>query len=192
MAQDSSPTRIGVLRSIAELEQLRPYLTNTTAQRNADLDFFLFSSKGQPGFVRPHVLVSYDAKDPKAILFGRLEKRRLDVGLKYLTSRLPEISTLTFIEGGRIGTLSTPVADLFIRSIIDSLRVGEASVARLEGVEIDTSLYTGARSLPAVFSKDFFPTREVRLARRVEGGQGSVASGLSKNQRDWQKRREKK
>jgi hypothetical protein len=189
MAADFGQPRVTVHRTADELEALRPYWNRSNTHRNADLDFYLFLSAAQPEFVRPHVLVAYDGELPNAMLIGRLENRRMNMGLKHLTSRMPLVSTLTFIEGGLIGEISSIVGGLFIRSILDSLRDGEAHLAYLECVKTDSQLYACMNALPGFLSKDYFPGFEVRFARRVECGKGSFLKSLSKKQRYYLRRR---
>jgi hypothetical protein len=190
--QDPAATRqgIAVLRSASEIETLREFWETRQTHRGADIDFYLSALAESSSVVRPHVIVSYEAERPRAMLIGRLDEARMDVGdLRYLRARLPKVRTLTFLYQGWVGDVSSADSDQFIGQIIESLRAGEATMAVLDHVDIESPLYRSATTLPGFLIADHMARPEIHRARQMTANEKTFLASLSSRERNNQKRR---
>jgi CelD/BcsL family acetyltransferase involved in cellulose biosynthesis len=93
------------------------------------------------------------------------------------------------IYGGLLGESSTESCLVLIRSIVQSLREGEADFAFFNFLHNDCSLLNWSRTLPGMLSRDFFPAtqphRGMQLPRTPEKLYDNLPSKQRKNQR-WQ------
>jgi hypothetical protein len=180
-----------VARTVAEVEQLRSFWTTQPTSRDGDLDFYLFILRTRPEAVRPHVITLNTATGPRAMLIGRLETKPLDIRFGYFHLPTPVLRQLIFIDGGVAGRLSAADSDMIMRSIVASLRAGEADVAILEHFDTAHPLAERARALVPRLCADRFTTAHTHHKRTLGGRQPLLAT-LSANERNNQRRREKR
>jgi hypothetical protein len=181
-----------VARTVAEVEQLRPFWSEQQTSRDGDLDFYLFIVGSRSEVVRPHVIVVNRDGGPRAMLIGRLEQKPIDIRLGYLRLPSPSLRILTFIDGGVLRHLSTADSELVIGQIMASLRAGEADAAVLEHCNVEHPLFRLAGSLPGQFCVDRAATAHVHWIRRLPEAKGSLLASLSANERNNQRRRAKR
>ncbi len=90
-------------------------------------------------------------------MVGRLERKRLSFRIGYLPGLRAWARCLTFVYGAIHGNNSQENTELLVREVISSLRGGEAEVAMLEFVPIDSTLYQAGLTAPSVLSRDTLP-----------------------------------
>jgi len=182
---------VEVARSVAEVEQLRPFWRGQPSGRDGDLDFYLNVVLRRPEVGRPHVISLRRDGQPRAILIGRLETKPLAIGLGYFHLPTPRLRTLTFIDGGVLGQISAADGDEIMRNILRSLRTGEADLAVLEHFKVGHRLTECARRMPPRLCIDRLATAHVHY-RRTIAVDAPLLSSLSANERSNQRRREKR
>lgn len=145
---------VGVARSLAEVEAIREIWTAWPTHRDSDIDFCLEFTWAREEVIRPHVIVIYRDGQPKAMLVGRLERTRMTSRIGYL--RLPGVPlrALVFSYGGLLGDSSEENCNEFIQSIRTALRQGEASMARLEYLDVVSPLFERARRAYGFATRD--------------------------------------
>jgi hypothetical protein len=188
--QIGTSDRLEVIRTVADLEGLRRFWQSRATDRDGDLDFYLFIIGASPEAARPHVLIVRRDGKPDAMLIGRLENRRIQIGSPYIGLQSPILRILTFIDGGVLDGISASDSDLFARAILSSLRAGEADVAVLERLRTDYPLYQHTRSLADGLCVDPFPVRLTHRVRRLDDG--PFLASLSANERYNQQRRSRR
>jgi Acetyltransferase (GNAT) domain len=182
--------QVRVLRTRAEIEEIRCFWLKIQRQPNADIDFFLeVLASRQKKQWQPHVLLLYRNGAPDAILVGRREKSRMNLKIGYAAFLKPWVRALIFIYGGLMGNTCAENCEAFAVSIKRSLRENEADVAYFNHLEGDSPLYTALNRVGTFFTRDHFPMlqthRGIVLPERMAEIWQGLSSKVRKNQR-WQ------
>jgi len=77
-------TTVRVCRTVADIEEIRPFWASWKGYRDSDIDFYLEFIRTRQEVLRPHVIVLSRDGRPDALLIGRLEKTRIDSKIGYL------------------------------------------------------------------------------------------------------------
>src|SRR5882672_4479287 len=154
---DADNVTLRVAKSSAEVEQLRDVWTLWNRHPNCDIDSFLLANHLRRETMRPHVVVVYREGRVDCILVGRLQKGRMSFSMGGARILLPQAHTLHFLYEGFLGNQSVENSNILVQGIIKSLHDGDADVAELTGLRLDSPLYRAARHLPNVLCRDNFP-----------------------------------
>ena len=165
-AASASPSgSVRTARSLTELESLRSAWAGFDWPRvDADPDFLATLVETTSGEVRPHVSVLERSGAPAAMLVGRIEESRLDVRFGYRSVFRPRVRILTVAHGGLAG--GDREAPALVGEVLRALRDGEADVALLPGVRVDSQLLAEACVRPGTLYRD--GALDPRLHRRLE------------------------
>jgi hypothetical protein len=155
--QKAEKTEILVARSVQEVEAIRNIWTAWCWNPNADIDFYLQVLHLRPEILRPHVLLLYRDGSPVAMLVGRLVLDQVEARLGYARLFKTQARTLTFIQGGQAGDMSSENSIMLISEIIRSLRKGEADLAEFRFVKTDSPFCQSLIQCPGVLMRDRFP-----------------------------------
>jgi len=177
-----------VVKSIAEVHALREEWQALPRDPNADLDFYLTVIESHEEILRPHVIVVRREGVVKAMVVGRLERKRLEVALGYRKVSTRPIRFLMLIHGGALGEDSDELASPIVASIMKTMRDGEADIVWFYGLEQNSALYRAARKAGSPASRDFFPTRLGRWRGRIPPTYEALLRQLSPNARHNLKR----
>ena len=151
-----SETTVRVLRTLSEVEEIRPWWGSWQGNPDADIDLYLsFFRAGTTEIVRPHVIVVYRGGIPDAILVGRIDHRPIHFRIGYLPFR-PKANILFFVAGALRGNPSFENSELFVQEICNSLSRREADVAYLNLLRTDSDLFQLAKKLPGFARRDHF------------------------------------
>jgi len=181
--RQGSRLTLQISRSISEIEELREIWTAWQSHPTSDIDHFLSIVRLRPEIERPHVMVIYRDGRPDSILVGRLERKRICLGLTYLKLLQPEARVLCFTYEGFLGNQSAENSAYATREIVRCLSSGEADVARLEFVKTDSPLFEAAKSSPGILCRDHFPSIQLHGSLRLPGRFEDFLTGLSRKER---------
>lgn len=152
IAEDVAEVR--VLRSVAELEEIRPHWESWPGNPESGMDFYLNLLRSTPEIIRPHVLAVYRGGRPRTILVGRVDRRpieRLRIG--YLPVRL-KAKSLFFVNGSLRGEGSPQDCEILIRELCQNLSSGEGDLAYLNFLREDSHFYDCATKMPPFLCRD--------------------------------------
>jgi hypothetical protein len=152
---------IRIARSPSEVEALREVWVDWGGHRDSDIDFVLMIIESYPEALRPHAIVVNRNGKPDAILIGRLERKRLTFKIGYLNAFRSWARCLTFVYGAIRGNASPENTQIFVQEVMNCLKQGEADVALLEFVPIESPLYQFGMKLPGILSRDTLPPPQV-------------------------------
>ena len=191
----TSEFRVRILKTLPEIEEIRPIWGSWPGHRDSDIDMFSAVVASNPETLRPHVIVAYRDGRPDAILIGRIDLttqllRHLRVGYWLMPS--PRVRLLTFVIGAQRGNSSPEVSELLLREAVASLRRGEADLARLEYLEVGTPLYRLARSLPGILGRDHCVLPQPHWYMELSGTYEEVFSKRLSTSLRWEFRRKAK
>jgi hypothetical protein len=141
---------IRIARSVSEVEALREPWTKWPSHRDSDIDFYLMIVRSYPEVLRPHVVALYRDGELQAIMVGRLEEKRLSFNIGYLRPFRPRARCLTFVYGAVHGSNSPENTKVLVEAVMASLKRGEADLAILEFVPVNSHLYQRATNVPRI------------------------------------------
>lgn len=191
--QNMNPeVEIRIARSASEVEALREPWTAWGGERDSDIDFVLMIIESYPEAVRPHVIALYRNGEPEAILIGRLERKRLDFRIGYLTVFRPWARCLTFVCGALRGNASQENTRMLLSEVMHCLKEDEADLAVLEFVSTQSSLYQLGLKMPGILSRDVLPALQKRhllsLPKDVEEVYGRMSGTRRKHLRSSERK----
>lgn len=176
----SSDVEVRILRSLEELEALRPVWETWPGNRDSDIDFYQLVVRNNPESKRPHVLVVYRGGRPDAMLVGRLDSTRLDrVRIGYIRVR-PRVDVLYFVYGALRGNPSRENSELLVQEICKSLAAGEADLAYLNFLIEGSPLLQIAKTAPPAPCQDRYQSSQVHFTRSLPSSVAEFRRGLSK------------
>src|SRR5580704_14558703 len=103
-----------VIRSEAEIEEIRPLWTGWQRHPNSDIDFYLMIHKLRPNVVRPHIILLYEDGQPRTMLVGRIERGHVDCSIGYKSLIAPKMQIMSFVHGGLLGDASGEAGDAIV------------------------------------------------------------------------------
>ena len=182
---------IRVIRTEAEIEEIRPLWKAWQRHPNADIDFYLMIQRLRPNVLRPHIiLVSADGA-PGAMLIGRIEQGRMECSIGYKSLFAPRVRIMSFIHGGLLGNVSEEASDALVNSIMQSLKEGDADLARLHFLRADSAIYPAIRKRVGFPCRDRFPMVQQHWRIEMAATMQDLLAGLSSDHR-WELRKKSK
>src|SRR5579864_6859010 len=110
---------VQVARSVEDVAALRSVCQDIQSNPEGDLDIFLSLLASRKQILRPHLIaLRKNGSAPHALLVGRIEKQRIDIGLGSGRLSLPAVRCLTIIGGGRCGDNSADTASELVESVM--------------------------------------------------------------------------
>jgi len=179
-----------IARSASEIEGIREIWTGWQSNPTSDIDNYLSMVRLRPEIQRPHVMVVYRDGHVDSILVGRLDRTRISFKLGYLNLFQPEVRVLCFTQGGFLGNQSAENSEFVTREIVRCLSRGEAEVARLDYVGIDSSLFEAVKGVPGILCRDRFAATQPHGCLRLPGSYEEFVGSLSRKERHNLKRYE--
>jgi hypothetical protein len=177
-----------IARSVSEIEEIRGIWTEWQSNPTSDIDNFLTMVRLKPEIQSPHVMLVYRDGLLDSILVGRLERARISFTLGYLKLFQPEVRALCFAYRGFLGNQSAENSQFVMREIIKCLSSGEADVARLDYVGIDSPLCESAKAVPGILCRDYSAPTQPHGCLRLPGTFEEFFGSLSRKERHNLKR----
>jgi CelD/BcsL family acetyltransferase involved in cellulose biosynthesis len=179
-------------RSRAEVEEIRQIWSGWPSHRDSEIDFCLDFAWAREEVIRPHVVVIYRDGHPDAMMVGRLERSRLRSKIGYL--RLPGIPArvLNFSYGGLLGNPSAENVDAIVKAILTALREGEADMALLDHVRLDSILHDHALRASGFATRDHAIKPELHCFMALPATVDELYRGFSQGLRAEVRRKKKK
>ena len=182
---------IKILRSLAELEEVRAAWEAWPGNRDSEMQTYLSCLRLNRNTERPHVLVVYRDGRADAILIGRIDNDQVRCRFGYFCAAFPA-RIMCFVYGALRGNASEENCDLLVSSIMVSLAEGEADVAYLNFLRRDSSLCRIASSKPQVVCRDHVSATQRHFAAALPSTVDDFYKMLSPKARKNQKWQAKK
>jgi hypothetical protein len=178
--------KVVALQTLQEVETLRTMWAPCQKTRNSDLDFFAAMVRSRGNRCSPYVLVMTVDGRTDAILIGFREIKTLAFNFGFATVAKREVSRLEFVYGGLLGNDCEDNCIAFVRAIVDSLKNGVADLAFWDRLDIQSTLYRHALTIPGFAIADHcrgvaehtFMTFPDNLKTFLTATQGSLRSKL--------------
>ena len=150
---------VRVARTVEQLESFRNVWTEMTRDEvQTDPDYFLWSLRGEPQVLRPHVLAVDRDGRTDSMLIARLSRLRLPCKVGYTTVYAPVVRALSVVHKGLLGVEDDVVADAVLDELFSGLDQGDADVLLFRQLRRDSRLREAAQA------RSGFLTRQ-RIAR---------------------------
>jgi len=183
---------VKVLKTFAELEEMRGLWSTWNKHPNSDIDFYSMVLRSGGEVRTPHVMVCYEGGYPQAMLIGRIENSCIELRLGYKSLWHAPVRQLTLIYGGALGNLSAVHCGALMNEVINTLERGQADLAFFNHVDADSELCVAATKLPRLLSRDNVPARVAHRGMTLPGRVEDVYRRLSPKVRKnikWQARK---
>lgn len=142
---EPQPVQIEALHD--HIESLRAHWQRWQNHPNVDIDFYQTILQHRPEILRPNVLLASRDGTPKALLVGRIERRKRTFQLGYLKLFESELRVLTIPSGGLLGNTSQDICHSLLHNLIGSLKRKEADMIHFSHLRTDSPLYGLVRDL---------------------------------------------
>jgi len=177
-----------IARDLAEVELLRPTWEELQQNEcspvvNADIDRFISVVGPRQDVVRPHVILLRNSGNPKAMLIGRIEEKRLNCKIGYKTLLRPLLRCLLVVYGGLLGNLTDELCAMLIRELQDALGKGEADVVLFSHLRKGSPIYRCATTMPSFLCRGHLSKTEVHRSMSVPDSIDSFYKSRSKKHR---------
>lgn len=173
---------VRTLTTISELENIREAWELLPGYRDSDPDLVFAILRSRPEILRPHVIVVERNHVITTMLVGRLEQTSLDLTIGYVHCR-PRARLIYFFHGGVRGEETLEVCQLLIEEIRTCLASGEADLAYLNYLRVDTLLYKSAGNRSYFTGPDNPATTQDHFVARLPGSLDEFYANLSANAR---------
>jgi len=192
-ASGSCPLATQTFRDLDQLGSLREIWESWPGSRDSDLDYFSAVVRSRGDQCRPFVVLASREGSPEGMLIGLLERRKVPVGLNYITICHPEVTLLEFVPGGLRGNVSRESCAALVRHVIRSLDEGSADAALWHQLDVQSPLYQCALRLPRFAQRDHsHRVRNYWSLQLQTKGLDAFLAHLSRSQRSKLRRKYKK
>lgn len=174
---------IRIIRSVEEIENVRSIWESLQVHPSSHIDYFLESIKGDSKIVAPCVILYFVSNRLQTIIVGRIIATRLIFKIGYLPIYKTNGRVLSILEHGILGVCGDEDARYIVTEIIRLLAQGEADMAHLASLSIDSPIYRCARSLPTAWSRGYLASPEKRWTLHLPGSYPQFLEGLSPKSR---------
>jgi hypothetical protein len=181
-----------VIRTLPEIEEIRPVWENWSNHPNSDIDFFLMNLRNEPGNPRPHIIVVYRGGQPECMLVGRIARRAIEFKIGYKTMFKPKARVMGFVYAGLLGNVDAETNGRLVDEVVACLKRDEAEAAFFMLLRGDSSLLESLTRRPTWSSRDHFISFQAHRSMTVPASAERLRQGLSAKVRKNQKWQAKK
>jgi CelD/BcsL family acetyltransferase involved in cellulose biosynthesis len=183
---------VKVIRSIENIEAVRSIWETLQVHPSSNIDYFLESLKADSKIVAPCVILYFVSDILQAIVAGRIIETKLIFKIGYLPIYKTKGRVLSILEHGVLGVCGDEDARYVVAEIIKLLAQGEADMAHLASLSIDTPIYRSARNLPRAWCRGYLASPEKRWTLHLPGSYQQFLEGLSPKSRSTNLRSKRK
>jgi len=134
---------------------------------NTDIERYLSVVESLKETVQPYIIVLYCDSDPKAIMIGRIETRRITCRVGYATILKPSLRCLTVVYGGILGQPSDQTSAKLLQELTNTLKQGDVDAVFFNQLRLDSPLYHLTRKTPNFLCRCYSPVVEPHWQTRL-------------------------
>ena len=171
-----------------EIEAIRPIWEEMQNNEpypiiNTEIDKYISVIKAHEEKVQPYIILIKHNGNPISMIIGRLERRRLNLRLGYMTLFNPTLRCLSVVYGGIIGEASKDIHILQICQLMEILRNGEVDMVFFNQLRVDSQIYQLAQTMPGFMCRNHFPRIDPHWVMSVPDNMQLFYKSCSKNNR---------
>jgi Acetyltransferase (GNAT) domain len=183
---------IRVITTIEEIEDIRPLWEHWQRHPSTTIDAFLESLQGDKTLACPFVMLAYLKNEPQCLLVGRILETKLEFNIGYFPLYRTQGRVLSILDKGVLGDVPEQCSELLIKAVMDRLAKGDADMAHLACLPIESPIYDKARTLPGFLFRSYVLTAEKRWSLHLAGDYKQFLDQLSAKSRNNAMRSRKK
>jgi hypothetical protein len=181
-ANETMP-HIRIIKSIEDIEKVRSIWEAFQVHPVANINYYLESLKNDPQVISPCVLLFYESNMLRLIVVGRIIEMNLVFKIGYLPVYKTRARVLSIIEQGVMGNCGDQDARYIVEALMDLLAQGEADMAHLASIPVESPIYLCARKAPKVLFRGYLSPCEKRWELHLAGSYQQFLEGLSPKSR---------
>ena len=155
---------------------------------NTDIDRYLSVIESLKETVQPYIIVLYYDSEPKAIVIGRIETRRIICRVGYATILKPTLRCLTVIYGGILGKPSDQTITKLLQELTNTLKQGDVDAVFFNQLRLDSPLYHLARKMPHFLFRCYSPVVEPHWQTHLPDSTEAFYKDMSGNRKRYLRR----
>ena len=184
---------IKVAKSFEEVEAVRDIWVQmqrgeSMPALNTDIDRYLSVVESLKETVQPYIIVLYYDGDPKAIVIGRIEMRRITCRVGYATILKPSLRCLTVVYGGILGKPSDRTSVKLLQELTNTLKRGDVDAVFFNQLQLDSPLYELTRTMPNFLCRCYSPVVEPHWQTHLPESMGAFYKDMSGSRRRYLRR----
>jgi len=189
----SDKWKVVVARDVEEVEGIREIWVQmqrgeSMPALNSDIDHYLSVVESLEEEVQPYVIVLYYDGNPRAMVIGRIETRRITCRIGYTTILKPSLRCLSVVYGGILGHPSDQISSRLVQELVDTLKRGNVDVVFLNHLRIESHMHRLSRTMTHFLCRDHFPVVEDHWQTHVpETAEEFYASIRRKRKKEWKR-----
>ncbi|MBN2593274.1 MAG: GNAT family N-acetyltransferase [Sedimentisphaerales bacterium] len=157
--------KIKIAKSFEEVEAIRDIWMQMQRDEsvpalNTDIDRYLSVMESLKETAQPYIIVLYYKSDPKAIVIGRIETRRIRCRVGYATIFKPSLRCLTILYGGILGQPSEQTSVRLLQELTNILKQGDIDTVFFNQLQLDSPIYRLSRKKPYFLCRCYSPVVE--------------------------------
>lgn len=181
---------LNILKDVKDLESIHDMWVTLHSEAsvpnpNTDYCHYNLVLNNLNSLVRPHVIIVKKNENPTAMVVGRIETKKIDYSIGYMTLFSTELRCLTIAYGGVFGNFDTQTYVLIVRSLLESLKRSEAEAVFINSLEVDSHSYMFQilKEMPSLFCRDFVSSSSTHWKMRIPNSLDQFLSSRSKKHR---------
>jgi CelD/BcsL family acetyltransferase involved in cellulose biosynthesis len=148
---------VEIATTLDAIEALRPTWRKWAHSLDTDIDYFLHGLAHDPGSLRPYVITVYNEGVARAMLVGRIRKRRAYSVVSFVSIPGPHARVLEIKKGGRMGRPSPAIDKLLALELLNATKSGEVDSVCFERLPLHSELFRQVQQLPSFLIKERVP-----------------------------------
>ena len=172
-----------IIRRLEDIQKIRPLWERWQNHPHSNIDAYLEDFKIKKDILSPYLILVSKEKDDKALIIGRILKTKLFFKVGYLSIYRTKAKVLQILDNGVLGDVNEEEAYCVINHIVEMLEEGEADMAHLAGLMVESPLYVLGRELPGLFSKSYLFSKENRRILHLKGNFDEFLKSLRRKTR---------
>jgi hypothetical protein len=175
-----------------ELSLIRPYWDLFADHPRIDPDIFLMKLEKSGGVSNPAILVVHKLQQVCALFIAKIEDKRLNFRIGFLSVAKPRARVLACSDRGFIGAADPQVSDALVAAILYLLRNGAIDYAHFASLDVDSPLRQSAQFLPSKLCRGRLNSLEQRWFLHLPRSYEEFLKSRSRKTRENIKRKEKR
>lgn len=154
--------RCTTVQRLEDIQNVRSYWEKWQNHPHSNINAYIEDFRIKKNLLSPYLMLVSKADEAKALIIGRILQTELNFKIAYLSVYRTKAKVLQILDNGVLGDVKEEEAHCVINHIVHMLKNGEADMAHIAGVRVDSPLYALGKKLPVIFSKGYFSFTENR------------------------------
>jgi len=179
---------VKIFRDINDLEEIKDFWKGLTYYPYTDFDYYLQIAASDKEFLRPYIILLTLDNRPITLLIGRIKNTKTKIKIGYKDIHKVKTKILEILYAGFLGDQSLDVCHLLIDTIKKSLKAGEADIAYLKYLSINSNIFKTAKKSVNGIIRDYLSVHTSHWILRLPDSYNEFLNGRSKSSKEFIRR----